>query len=501
MRRRAWTARLFVPLLGTLAVLGATERDPPARAEAAAVPGAMASIIASSAVSIAASAHASPMASTSATSAKASSPAELAPGRVAAPENSYYVPFENIDGAIVVRLKLGYATGRDTTGLFVVDTGAGYLALAPELIQALGLADSLVEEMTFAPRPLPRLHIGSLEQDVVGPILSVDTQVIDQATDRRVLGLLGQAPLGSFALWIDYQRDSLALIPVPRDGLSSTAPRRVTAADMAASAASFLSARLASQRALDGAVSPHAVALPFRLEGDGKILVRVRVSERNASDRSEELNLVLDTGATKTVLFEDAIESRVSGLSGWKQLRGLSAPTLYGQAEALMTRVPVMSLTGQSGTASAEDVDLAMIQGPLGDALSRAVGSTVDGLLGFSFLRRFRVAIDYPHRILWLDPVKVTRDQRPNEYSHVGLQIERREGALRVVAVAQGSPADQAGIKAGDVLVSIDGTLAGKLDVSGAATRLEGAPGSRVALVMERSGRTQTYRLTRRQLL
>jgi hypothetical protein len=434
------------------------------------------------------------VASPAGATAAATPPPAFDPG-VRPPQNACLIPFEDIEGTIITTLSIG-AGGRDTSGAFVLDTGAGYLALSPEVIVAFGLADSLPGQLTFAPRSLPWLRIGALEEDVVAPILAVETRVVEQVIDRKVLGLLGQAPLSAYALWIDYQRDSLALIPMPRDGLTATPARRVTAVDLAAASAMFGNALAASKAALGAGVSGQAIALPFRLATDGKIVVSVHVA-----DAAEPLSLVLDTGANKTVLFEDAIHDRVPGLSSWRKLRGLSAPTLYGAEDAYMTRVPKLALAASAGTASARDVDAAVISGGLSTALTSAVGSRVDGLLGYSFLRRFRVTIDFPHRLLWLDPVDVSQDQRVYEYSHVGLQIERRDQALRVVAVAEDSPAARAGIRTGDELISIDGQPASGFDVIGASRRLEGPPGSRITLVARHDGVERTYRLVRRQLL
>jgi len=405
---------------------------------------------------------------------------------------------ENLEGALLVKATLFAGPQVDTTGSLVFDTGAGYLALDGDLLAALDLADSTVEPMTFAPRPLARLRIGEFEQDAVGPILCVDTEVIEQATDRRVFGLLGQQPLGSFAVQIDYLVDSLALIPMPRDGIMATRPRRPIAVDMAASSAATSMAKRASREALAGALPASAIGFPFELEGDGKIVVQARLGSDDS--RGGELALVLDTGATKTVIFESAL-ARVAGAQGWPELHGLSSPTLYGSEDVHLVRAPAIALGRGAGGVVARDVDIAVMKSELQAALSRAVRREVDGLLGYSFLRRFRVTIDYPHRLLWLEPLDVPRDPRPNEYSHVGVQVERRAGELRVVAVAEGSPAASAGIRAGDVVEGIDGTPAAGLDVVTLSRRLEGPPGSRVVLRLRRGGETREHRLTRRQLL
>lgn len=417
-----------------------------------------------------------------------------------APVDAFRIPWENADGAILLRARLTGGSGLDTTGLLVLDTGAGYLALSSDLIRWLQLSERPIEPMTFSPKPLQRLTINGYSQDVVGPILGVDTGVIEQAIDRRVLGLLGYEPLASFAVRLDYRADTLALIPVRRDGISTApASRRIAAPDLAANWASFLLARNASREALGPIFDTTAVALPFEILGDGKIVVTARAG--NPNDRTNPpLTLVLDTGATKTVLFTGAF-ARSHGSQGWPQVRGLSAPTLYGSENAYVARVPRITVIGPGESAGADGVDAVVMESDLEKALSQAVERPVDGLLGFSFLRRFRVTIDYPHRVLWLEPIAVGRDQRRYEYSHVGVQIERRDGVLRVVAVAEQSPAARAGIAAGDEVAGIDVADAAELDVIEASRRLEGAPGSRVTLRIRRGTELHRYRLTRRTLL
>lgn len=416
-----------------------------------------------------------------------------------APAGAFRIPLENADGAILLHAKLTGGGGLDTTGLLVLDTGAGYLALSSDLMRRLQLSDRPVDAMTFSPKPLQRLTIDDYSQDVVGPVLSVDTEVIEQAIDRRVLGLLGYEPLASFAVRLDYRVDTLALIPIQRDGISATMPRRATASDLAAASASLHLARNASREALGPALELDAVALPFEILGDGKIVVTGRAGD--ASDRqAPPLTLILDTGATKTVLFTKVLD-RSRGSRGWPQVHGLSAPTLYGSENAYVTRIPRLAAAGGDDEAAADGVDAVVMESDLEQALSQAIRRPVDGLLGYSFLRRFRVTIDYPHRILWLEPVPVGRDQRRYEYSHVGVQIERRDGVLRVVAVAEQSPAARAGIAAGDELAGIDGVAAAKLDVIEASRRLEGAPGSRVTLRIRRGAELHDYRLIRRTLL
>jgi C-terminal processing protease CtpA/Prc len=87
------------------------------------------------------------------------------------------------------------------------------------------------------------------------------------------------------------------------------------------------------------------------------------------------------------------------------------------------------------------------------------------------------------------------------------VQIERREGALKIVAVAEGSPAANAGITAGDEITEVNGIPAHsefantELGVVRATRMLEGPPGTRVTLSVRHGDQVRTYHLVRRRLL
>src|SRR5262249_53941073 len=134
----------------------------------------------------------------------------------------------------------------------------------------------------------------------------------------------------------------------------------------------------------------------------------------------------IDTGATKCVLFEDSLESRVAHANAWPALRGLSAPTLIGAAEARIARIPSIEVETVSGVVSVSDVDAGVMRSDLSRVLSRVTGETIHGVIGYSLFKRFCIAVDYPNRVLWLDPIPRYRDIRPLEYCHVGLQLERK---------------------------------------------------------------------------
>lgn len=158
------------------------------------------------------------------------------------------------------------------------------------------------------------------------------------------------------------------------------------------------------------------------------------------------------------------------------------------------------AITLEPTTLRAEDLDAIVMESELQEVLSQVVGTPVHGLLGYTFLRHYRLTIDYPQRVLWLEAA-ADPDPRPFEYSHPGIQIERDGASLRLVAVAEGSPAAREKVAVGDTLVSVDGRDVSAHDLAEVARWLEGEPGSRVTLVLANSAGRRTVAITRRRLL
>ena len=67
-------------------------------------------------------------------------------------------------------------------------------------------------------------------------------------------------------------------------------------------------------------------------------------------------------------------------------------------------------------------------------------------------------------------------------YDGLGIEVVQVEGTLRVIAPIDDTPAERAGIKAGDTIVRIDGKPVQADDLDGAVALLRGKPGSAITL-------------------
>jgi carboxyl-terminal processing protease len=102
----------------------------------------------------------------------------------------------------------------------------------------------------------------------------------------------------------------------------------------------------------------------------------------------------------------------------------------------------------------------------------------------------------------YLDPeeLEALRQSYDGAYSGVGLSAERRDGEIVVVQVDPDGPAGEAGIRAGDRIVAVDGTPTAGLDLGRVVTRIRGPEGTEVRLAVEgRDGRRELT-LTRRRI-
>ena len=101
-----------------------------------------------------------------------------------------------------------------------------------------------------------------------------------------------------------------------------------------------------------------------------------------------------------------------------------------------------------------------------------------------------------PHSVFMRpDLYKQMRDDTTGEFDGLGLELTVQDGELTVVSPVAESPGERAGIRAGDRVLSIDGTSTKELTLAEAIRRMKGAAGTKVALEIMREGFSAPQRL------
>jgi carboxyl-terminal processing protease len=95
----------------------------------------------------------------------------------------------------------------------------------------------------------------------------------------------------------------------------------------------------------------------------------------------------------------------------------------------------------------------------------------------------------------YLEPRTAGSEGPGGSFGGVGLELEPGEGAVRVIAPIPGSPAAQAGVRAGDLIVRIDDQPLSGNPMADAIARMRGAPGTPVSITVRRTGLSDEFTL------
>ncbi|GAB4371837.1 MAG: S41 family peptidase [Calditrichia bacterium] len=111
-----------------------------------------------------------------------------------------------------------------------------------------------------------------------------------------------------------------------------------------------------------------------------------------------------------------------------------------------------------------------------------------------------------------LDPYTVFFEQKGSEnlqiitkgkYGGVGMEIGKREGKITVISPIDNTPAQRAGLRAGDVITKIDGESTEDMSLETASSKLRGKVGTRVVIEIQRPGFKDPipFTLTREEII
>ncbi|MED3708733.1 S41 family peptidase [Peribacillus frigoritolerans] len=88
------------------------------------------------------------------------------------------------------------------------------------------------------------------------------------------------------------------------------------------------------------------------------------------------------------------------------------------------------------------------------------------------------------------------RESISSSFEGIGAEIQEKDGQIMVVSPIKGSPAEKAGVKPNDIILSVDGKSVEGLTSSEAVLKIRGEKGTKVDLSISRAGESEPIELT-----
>jgi hypothetical protein len=244
----------------------------------------------------------------------------------------------------------------------------------------------------------------------------IDLASLEPLSGRAVAGIVGYGLFARYVVKIDYAAHQVDLYPLDAYRYSGNGT----------------SVPLSTEREHFSVAA--RVRFPGRAPIDGRFMV--------------------DTGAPMTtVAFSRPFVERFGLLpSGKERIVDRSFAGLGGETIQVLGRVSELDLGGlriRNATVTFSE-----------DANGTLASSEIDGIIGGELLRRFTVIFDPPRGRLILEPNIHFREPYEHNMTGIAVRAEGRRGRLTIHSVIAGSPAEEAGLKAGDELEAIDGRSA-----------------------------------------
>jgi carboxyl-terminal processing protease len=106
-------------------------------------------------------------------------------------------------------------------------------------------------------------------------------------------------------------------------------------------------------------------------------------------------------------------------------------------------------------------------------------------------------SLDDPYTA-YLSPkeTQILQEQTEGEYSGIGASLQKKNGGLLITGVFDGSPAKDAGLGPGDVIVAVDGETTEGEALEASVSRIKGKAGTEVVLMVRKKGSDDEIDLT-----
>ena len=112
------------------------------------------------------------------------------------------------------------------------------------------------------------------------------------------------------------------------------------------------------------------------------------------------------------------------------------------------------------------------------------IEAAIDGML---------TSLDPHSSYLSPDDAAAMRVQTRGEFGGLGIEVTQEDGFVKVVSPIDGTPADEAGIEAGDFITHVDGESILGLTLDAAVELMRGPVGSEIVITVVREGETEPF--------
>jgi len=214
----------------------------------------------------------------------------------------------------------------------------------------------------------------------------------------------------------------------------------------------------------------------------------------------QDLNLALDVGASVSLISADQLAQWQKSNPSWPTMTGgVAAANMWGGDEEThwqVTRIPSL----QFGAATLTNIAIAAFPANEMKWFQNRAGVPTLGLIGANALVADRVGIDYANNTIYLERVNATSAP---DMDVVGLVLRPEpDGRYTILGAAdyEGKPSVPE-VKAGDVLLGVDGAPATGATMGQVWSLLGGSPGQTRTLTLEREGKRLSVDATVRRFL
>jgi len=339
------------------------------------------------------------------------------------------VPFKNFNGGIIV-LKVKMDELPDSL-TFLMDTGSTSVSFDSSTCEQYHLVPEVSDQVLVGiagsrnARILKNRTIHLAEYSVENVSLNVvDYNVLSSVYGEKIDGILGNSFLSRFIVGLNYDSSKIYFYSkgrfhYPRGG--------------------FL-------------LNPQIVGLPMQT---------TEITDASAITS----RFFFDTGAGLCMLLSSEFVNESSLLKPNKKILHTQGEGLGGKVDMQLTYLKEVKI----GPYKFKRVPTYIFN----DENNTMAYPNMCGLIGNDLLRRFNAILNFDTKEFYLTPNSRFTD--PFDYSYTGLHIYWTGKEIVVADVMKHSPAEKAGLKAGDVIVALDNNLNGNLQAYTAILQNVGA--------------------------